>query len=295
MGRLDVFLTDNFRREYTRSYWSNMIEHGFVTVNEQLMKAGYRLRAGDTVRVRWPTVTGEYASKVEVIYENSDVMIINKPAGMLTHSKGDFNPEYTVSDYAIEHGAKDTASLRAGIVHRLDRQTSGVMVIARTSQAALYLQKQFAHRTVQKYYLAMVEGRMTEEEIEIDIPISRNPHNPKTFAPAKDGKQAVTRMQCIRSLPKYSLVLAMPHTGRTHQIRVHLQHIGHPIIGDSAYGSTHSLEGGRFMLHAFALMLSLPDTSEKQTFFASLPDDMTSYIDETQVKKLTEYILHQAS
>lgn len=274
--RLDLFLTKQFT-EYTRSYWTNMISHSYVSVNRRAVKPGYILRHKDKVHITWPSVTREFADKVVIIYESDNVLVIDKPAGMLVHSKGQFNPEFTVSDFALEHGAF-TGSDRPGVVHRLDRQTSGVMILAKNQASLTFLQKQFADRHVDKRYIAVVEGNVTDMALSIRVPLARNPKKPKTFRADPAGKTANTDFRVVKQLPDKTVVAAMPVTGRTHQIRVHLSHIGHPIVGDTQYGSKTELQGQRFLLHSTSLRLILPGKSRRQTFFAPIPADMTSYV-----------------
>jgi 23S rRNA pseudouridine1911/1915/1917 synthase len=204
-----------------------------------------------------------------ILYEDSDCVVINKPAGVLTHVQGEFSPEATVASFLKNRG-KDITGERAGIVHRLDRPTSGVIIGAKTLHALQWLQQQFARRDAKKTYIAVVQGHLKEPEAIIDMPIQRNPKAPATHRVGANGKSALTRYKVLQETEKYSLVELKPETGRTHQLRVHLSHIGHPIIGDPLYGK--GKYGDRLYLHAASLEITLPD-GETHTFTAPLPPE----------------------
>lgn len=294
--RLDLFLTEKFASKgYTRSYWLKMIKAGHVLVNNGVKKSGYALAQEDKIEIDWPDIDMTYAGKISVIYEDEEVAVLNKPAGVLTHSKGRFNPEYTVADFVAPKfaGSKPAAeNTRLGIIHRLDRQTSGVLITAKTNASSAFLTKQFATRDVQKFYLAVVEGLFQEESMSIDIPLMRDPQNPKAQKVDGQGKQAKTKLEVInnRKGENVAVVLLQPETGRTHQLRVHLAHIGHPIIGDTLYGSTTSVavSSQRFLLHAYALRVKLPSETEKATYVAPIPEDMSSYISDDELSSINK-------
>ena len=199
-----------------------------------------------------------------MLYENSDVVVIDKPAGVLTHSKGALNLEPTVASVIrAKLNDKNLTGNRAGIVHRLDRATSGIIICARNQKALDWLQKQFSTRRVRKTYLAVVEGILAPKEAIIDVPIGRNPKRPQTFKATTAGKPAQTQYKVLKTVKKggkdFSRVELEPITGRTHQIRVHLAYIGHPVTGDPVYG-----HGGQVMLlHARKLELTLPGGAKK--------------------------------
>jgi len=272
--------------QLTRSAASHLIEQGKVTVNGTVVtKAGYKLRLGDEVTVDYDPEVAESIPAIElpIIYEDDDCVVIDKPIGLLTHSKGLFNPEPSVASWLGTHLAKDPKNKlkdlekdvaigsphnpRAGVVHRLDRATSGVIILAKTPSALAWLQKQFAQRNVKKVYNAVIEGSLTPEEAIIDMPIERNPKKPQTFRVGANGKPAVTAYSMIERNDKYGLVELRPHTGRTHQLRVHLAHRGHPIVGDTFYGGKPA---ERLFLHALSLELTLPSRIRK-VFVSKLP------------------------
>ena len=290
--RLDLFLSQQFAEQgYTRSYWTNMIRGSFVHVNESDVKPGAKLTAGDEITIMWPEVDRSYADSVQILYDDDDVLVCNKPAGMLTHSKGAFNPEYSFADFIasfVDFPESDEPNTRAGVVHRLDRHTSGVLVAAKHPEALKTLQKQFESRTAHKTYVAVIEGRLNESVLRIDIPLDRDRKNPKRRAPSADGKEAITNVADLAQIDDVSLVALKPVTGRTHQLRVHLSHIGHPIFNDVLYGAREQDLGERFLLHAYSLEIVLPNGNQ-QTFVAPMPEDMSSYItDEDRLSQSIE-------
>ncbi|MCA9329939.1 RluA family pseudouridine synthase, partial [Candidatus Saccharibacteria bacterium] len=204
----------------------------------------------------------------------NDCLVVYKPEGVLTHSKGKFNPEATVSTFIrpFTEGMEDN---RGGIVHRLDRVTSGLLICAKNEPALKWLQEQFATRKAQKTYVALVEGVPSNAEAVIDMPIERNPKKPQTFRVGPNGKPATTRYKVLVANQKYSLLELKPTTGRTHQLRVHLAQLGHPIVGDQLYGAQPA---DRVFLHAKSLQLILPN-KKLMTFECDLPkifNDLTN-------------------
>lgn len=263
--------------EISRSSATKLINDGKVTVNKEVItKAGHKLKPDDAVHVDFDVKTlGEIPDiKLKVLYEDDDCVVIIKPVGLLTHSKGEFNPEATIETWLRSHTKQPIETPRGGIVHRLDRATSGVMICAKTPEALKWLQRQFAQRRTKKTYYAVVQGALKQPEAIIDMPIERNPKAPATFRVGTNGKSALTAYKVIDSNDKYSLLELKPETGRTHQLRVHLSHIGHPIVGDYMYtGQTY----GRLMLHAYALELTLPNR-QRLTFHAPIPKEFRKLV-----------------
>jgi 23S rRNA pseudouridine1911/1915/1917 synthase len=265
--------------ELSRASGSKLIEQGKVTVNgTPQTKAGYKLRPGDQVAVNFdlkqlediPTIS------LKVLYEDDDCVVVVKPIGLLTHSKGEFNPEATVESWLRARIKQPIETPRGGIVHRLDRATSGVMICAKTPEALRWLQRQFAQRKTKKTYYAVVSGHLKEPEAIIDMPIERNPKAPATFRVGAQGKHASTAYKVIEANEDYSLVELKPETGRTHQLRVHLSHLGHPIVGDYMYGGAPS---ERMMLHAYSLEIALPNPDHpKLTFHAPIPKEFKKMV-----------------
>jgi 23S rRNA pseudouridine1911/1915/1917 synthase len=259
--RLDQYVVRQ-HPEISRSFAVRLIEDGQVKVNgEPASKAGYKLRSKDKVVIKYDPVQATELPTIQlpVLYEDDDCVVINKPVGLLTHSKGVFNPEATVSSW-LSNRVKNMNGDRAGIVHRLDRATSGVMIVAKTAEALSWMQKQFSQRRVKKTYLAVVKGQLEQAEALIDLPIERNPRKPQTFRVGANGKSAQTFYKVLKSNNEVSLVELKPTTGRTHQLRVHLAHLNHPILGDTLYNGPAA---ERLYLHAQSLELTLPSKQRK--------------------------------
>lgn len=261
----------------SRAFAGKLIEQGKVTVNGTVAtKAGQKLRSSDKVRVDYDPAELEIIPDITlpVLYEDETCVVINKPVGVLTHSKGAFNPEATVATW-LRRRINGMSGERAGIVHRLDRATSGVMICAKTPEALSWLQKQFAQRKVKKHYMAIVSGQLPHMHAVIDMPIERNPKKPQTFRVGANGKPALTEYKVVRANEKLSELELAPQTGRTHQLRVHLSNLGHPILGDELYGGQPA---ERLFLHALSLEITLPNR-QRQTFTAPLPDDFRSIME----------------
>jgi len=270
-SRLDV-LVSGLYPEFTRSALELLFDKGMVKVNGGAQKASYKVRQSDNIEVDETYLKHDPpAIDLPVIYEDSDVIVIDKPAGILTHSKGALNLEATVASFIKPKITdKNLVGNRAGIVHRLDRGTSGIIVTAKNAEALHWLQKQFSQRNVKKTYRAIIEGDIEPAEAMINAPIGRNPRRPQAFKVLSTGKPSSTHYKLLKSFKKngrnYSELELMPQTGRTHQLRVHLAYIGHPIVGDSAYGN-----GGQpILLHAQKLELTLP-SRERKVFSSPLP------------------------
>lgn len=277
-GRADIFVAGQYPG-FSRSSLDNLFETGAVLINDSAAKPGHKLRVADKIMVDDSLLYQTPPSiKLPIIYEDSYVIVLNKPAGVLTHSKGALNLEATVASF-IKPKVTDQSlqGNRAGIVHRLDRGTSGVIITAKTAAAVKFLQKQFSSRRVKKVYLAVVKGDLEPKAAIIDAPIARNPNRPQTFSVQSTGKSAVTQYQTIKTIKKdgstYILVELKPQTGRTHQLRVHLAYIGHPIVGDPIYGH----DNGQILLHAKSLELKLPSGREI-VFEAALPHRFQEFI-----------------
>lgn len=273
--RLDQYVSNKLPA-ISRASVSKLIDKGVVKVNgEVALKGGYKLRPHDIVEIDYEATVQQPipAIKLPVIYEDADCVVIIKPTGVLSHSKGAFNPEGTVDSW-LRQRIVDISGERAGIVHRLDRATSGVMICAKTAEAASWLQKQFAQRKVKKTYVAVVQGSLTSEHAMIDMPIERNPKQPQTFRVGSNGKPAQTEYKVLKYNDKYSLLELKPTTGRTHQLRVHLSQLGHPIVGDSLY---EGAPAKRLYLHAKSLEITLPN-HERRTFEAPVPKEFKDLI-----------------
>ncbi len=261
--RLDVALLDRYPN-LSRSLIQKLIKHGYVTVNGIVAtKTGMMLKGSEHLEVDTSRMNEPLDELVlDVLYEDENCVVVNKPAGILTHSKGAFNPESTVASWlkTRKNYAFAMDEERGGIVHRLDRATSGVIICAKNKKTLGMLQKQFQLRTVKKLYVAKVSGVLNPDHAILDLPIERNPKKPQTFRVGINGKSAQTEYEVIKSNDKYSLVNLMPKTGRTHQLRVHLEYIRHPIIGDVLYGGG---KADRLYLHAKQLEITIPEGVRK--------------------------------
>lgn len=267
--RLDQYVAHSL--SVSRAFADKLIEQAKVSVNEQpQLKSGYKVRESDKVDIDYEAASEQKIPEIDlpILYEDRSCIVINKPAGVLSHSKGTFNPEATVATW-LSSRVKGLSGDRAGIVHRLDRATSGVMICAKTPEALVWLQKQFSDRKVEKTYLAVISGELDPVEAVVDMPIERNPKKPQTFRVGSGGKPAVTTYKQLSTNGKYSLVELTPKTGRTHQLRVHLSYLKHPILGDTLYGGEPA---DRLYLHAKTLRLALPSRQEK-TFEVNAPPE----------------------
>lgn len=272
--RLDQ-LTLGILTSLSRAYVQKLIDEQKVLVNNKLSKPGYRLRIGDKVHINFDLKELEQIESIDlpIIFEDQNVIVIDKPAGVISHARGRFWNEPSVASFVREK--TNQSGERAGIVHRLDRATSGVMVCAKNSETLTWLQRQFSQRLVKKTYMAIIKGSLSPEKAMIDMPIERNPKRPQTFRVGAQGRPATTAYEILKQSDKYSLLRLNPLTGRTHQLRVHLKQLGHPILGDTFYGGEAA---DRLYLHAISLDVLLPGNQLK-TFEAPMPTNFQKLMD----------------
>ena len=259
--RLDVATFEQYPR-YSRATIQKFIKNGQVAVNGDIVDKPNTL-IDENSNIELTVVEAEEGEKPPVIYEDDDVIVFNKPAGMLTVSKGEFNPEPTLEQFGE-------------IVHRLDRDTSGVIILAKNAKAKSFLQKQFQERKAHKTYYAVTVGHPKVNHAIINIPLTRNLKKPTTFMVANQGREAITEYRVIDQNEKYSLIELKPQTGRTHQLRIHLAHIGAPILGDPVY-NPKSPKADRMYLHASILEITVP-SGERLTFTANLPEEFRNVV-----------------
>ena len=253
--RLDVLMTEIYK-SYNRSTLQKFIEYGFVTVDGELVKKpNQKVERGVKLDLKIPTIMKNADLVPEKIYEDDRVLVLDKPAGLLSMAKGAYCPENTLEQYGL-------------LVHRLDRDTSGVVIMAKDPETQAFLKKQFQKRTAHKIYYAVVEGRPKLDEARIDLPLARNLKKPTIFLVDPKGKESETFYKVVKSNGEYSLVELRPTTGRTHQLRVHMKYLGHPILGDIVYGKKKD----RLYLHAKSLEITLPG-GERKVFEAKLPEE----------------------
>jgi 23S rRNA pseudouridine1911/1915/1917 synthase len=278
--RLDVALAKLSGQ--SRSFWQDRIKSGLVRMGGQEIKASYITEGGETLSIDEPmNQPVEMVPKaIPVIYKDEDIIVIDKPAGVVVHPT---RPGEASVVAAFRDEVTDIDEERPGIVHRLDKDTSGVMVLARNPAAKKMLQEQFAGREVAKTYLVLVQGTPRAAEAVVKLPIGRSSSRPTSRTVKKEGKEATTRYKLIERFSGYSLIEAHPETGRTHQIRVHFRHIGHPVAGDVVYGDRRRPRGlGRQFLHATSLTFKMPSGVQK-TFTSPIPPDLQAFLD--QLKK----------
>ena len=275
--RLDKYLTQVLP-QFSRAYLQKLIVQGYILVNKQRAKANQRLSNVDRITVELPPLSLYPLAEpipLTIIYEDEDILVIDKPAGLTVHPAPG-HPSHTLVNAILAHCpdlAMSNELTRPGIVHRLDKDTSGLIVIAKNDSAREYLAAQFKSRTVTKGYFVLVKGRLSPDQGIIEAPIGRDPHSRRRMAIVETGKEATTRYQVRKYLDNYTLVEITPLTGRTHQIRVHLSAIGYPVVGDSLYG-TKSVHLNRQFIHAYRLGFCLPSTKQYQEFIAPLPVDL---------------------
>ena len=297
--RLDIYLSRNCLG-FTRSRVQRLLEEKLVTINDIYPASSHKIRGGDRIRVLIPPPRSQAAQPedihLEILYEDDDLIVISKPPGLVVHpapghasgtlvngllfhfqSQGD---EQKKGEPEEEEEAE--RPLRAGLVHRLDQDTSGVMVVGKSETVVLDLMNQFKDRSVSKKYLALVKGILPKKRGEINAPIGRSTHDRKKFAVRQDGKPSLTRYRVLETYHEnYSLLEVTLLTGRTHQIRVHFRYLGFPLLGDAVYGSkgTENKNFPRQMLHAWKLSFQHPSSNSKMEFEAPLPPDFVSALE----------------
>ncbi len=272
--RLDLILVEQ-HPEYNRSTLQNFIKSGYVSVDGRAVTKPnaeivyYDQEASKNPEIILVVPNRQTPPNLDKIYEDDNVLVINKPAGLLSMAKGEFTTEPTLEDYGL-------------LVHRLDRDTSGVVILAKNPAIQSDLRRQFQERNTHKTYFAIVEGRPKLDAAKIDLPITRNMKHPTTFMIDANGKPSQTYYQVVEILEKngqtYSLVELHPLTGRTHQLRVHLKYLGHPILGDPVYGKHDTGGAKRLLLHASSLEITLPG-GNRTVFTAPLPTDFNDFLD----------------
>lgn len=280
--RLDVFLADRCSG-LSRSRLRRLIVEGHATVDGLAVRPSARLRAGQQVSLMVhepvPDLLIPQPIPLDVVYEDRDLLVVDKPAGLAVHPAPG-HPDNTLANAVLARYpdlAEVGGHLRTGIVHRLDMDTSGLLVLARNEMAHSHLSRQFKERRVTKIYLALVHGHVEPTEAVIEAPIGRHPRHRKRMAIVSTGRSATTRYRVIAYVREFTLIEARPTTGRTHQVRVHLASVGYPLAGDSTYGKPHPLLHRHF-LHAHLLGFSHPSSGERVEFKSELPVDLRSFL-----------------
>jgi len=279
-SRADIFLTNRLNN-YSRSAAQRLLKNGCVLANDKIIKPNYIMRGDETVRVYLPAPVPAAAAAEDlplcVVYEDADIIVVNKPQGMVTHpAAGNYSGTLV---NALMHHCGDSLSgingeLRPGIVHRIDKDTSGLIVAAKNDMAHRSLSAQLQARSMSRTYNALVCGRIIPDAGVVDKPVGRHPRDRKKMAiNVSNGRPAVTYFNVLERFTKHTLIEARLHTGRTHQIRVHMASVGHPVYGDRAYGNApfpENIKGQ--LLHAARLNFFHPKTGEPASFSAPLPD-----------------------
>ena len=284
--RLDAYIS-SINEELTRTAAQRLIEQGNVFVNGKIQKVSYKVSVGDVIIIEEvkPQEIELKAQEIpiEIIYEDNDIIVVNKPKGMVVHPANG-NPDGTLVN-AIMAICKDSLSgiggeIRPGIVHRLDKDTSGLLIVAKNDKAHVNMSEQIKNHEVTKTYIALVRGAVKENEATIDMPIGRSNSDRKKMAVNKNGRNAVTHIKVLERYNNYTLLEVNIETGRTHQIRVHLSHIGYPIIGDSTYSNGKNEFGiSGQCLHAKCLEFKHPITNKEMKLEAPLPEYLKEIIE----------------
>lgn len=290
--RIDAYLSEKLE-DTSRVAIQRLVTNGKVLVNGKTVKASYKVQAGDKIEVE-EEVPVEISLKaqnipLDIIYEDKDIIVVNKPKGMVVHPANG-NPDGTLVN-AIMAICKDSLSgiggeIRPGIVHRLDKDTSGIIIIAKNDKAHINLSEQIKEHTVKKTYIALVRGLVKENEATINMPIGRSEKDRKKMAVTKKGKEAITHFKVLERYDKYTLLQVNIETGRTHQIRVHLSQIGYPVVGDEVYSNGKNEWNVKGQcLHAKSLEFIHPVTGEKMYLEAELPQYFKNILEDLEGRK----------
>lgn len=276
--RLDLYLVQEMEC-YSRSFFQNLIKEGSVTINGKPIKPNYKVSSGDEVEIRLPVPTEMTLEpeniELDIVYQDDDIVVVNKPQGMVVHpAPGNYTGTLVNALlYHVKTLSGINEDTRPGIVHRIDKDTSGLLVVAKNDRSHVELAKQLKEKKVLRQYYALVINNINSDNGTVDAPIGRHPVNRKKMAVVSSGRNAVTHYKVIERFGQYTLIEAQLETGRTHQIRVHMAHIGHPVVGDPVYGPAKqkfTLNGQT--LHARRLGLVHPSTGQYMEFQAPIPE-----------------------
>ena len=301
-SRLDTYLASQIQT-WSRARLQRLIENEDVIVNGRSAKASYRLRKGDEIEVELVASPAEIFEPqkipLDIVHEDEDLIVVNKPAGLVVHPAAGIHSGTLANALAFhfQNLPASAGSIRPGIVHRLDRDTSGLLVVAKTEEALENLSEQFRDRTVFKSYIALVHGRVDNSSGRIDQPLARDPGNRTRMAVVRGGRSAITLYKVRKHYHRFTLLDVELKTGRTHQIRVHLTWLHHPVVGDETYGGgrDNNIQDarlrsmvrnlGRHFLHAERLAITHPKTGARLEFHAPLPDELSRLL--TQLESET--------
>lgn len=290
--RLDSYIAKKYNN-LSRTMIQKLINDGEILVNGTKKKMSYKVNINDKIDINIPeakeTDLKPQNIPIEVIYEDNDIIVVNKPKGLVVHPANG-NPDGTLVN-AIMVICKDSLSgiggeVRPGIIHRLDKDTSGILIVAKNDKAHIALSNQIKNRETKKIYIALVKGVVNENEATINMSIGRSTKDRKKMAVRKDGKEAITHFKVLKRYPKYTLLEIKIDTGRTHQIRVHMAEIGHPIVGDTVYSkgkNDFGVEGQ--MLHAKSIEFTHPSTGKKMYLEADLPEYFKNILEGEEIER----------
>ncbi|TNF06539.1 MAG: RluA family pseudouridine synthase [Bacillota bacterium] len=283
--RLDIFLLEHYFKDKSRSYVQQLIKDEHIQVNNEKIKTGYLLKAQDDITIK--EVEPEKLNiqpvdlQLDIIYEDEDLLVINKPQGLVVHPASSYKEPTLV--HGLLHQVDELSSIngviRPGIVHRIDKDTSGLLVVAKNDETHRKLSEDLSKHEIERVYLAITYGVITENEGTINAPIARHPKNRLKMAVLPDGKAAVTHFKVLERYEKNTLIECRLETGRTHQIRVHMQFIHHPILGDPIYGPKEVIGDEGQFLHAKELSFYHPIKKEHMTFHAPMPESFQKMIE----------------
>ncbi|MFW5961611.1 MAG: RluA family pseudouridine synthase [bacterium] len=276
--RIDKFLASELD-DLSRSFIQKLIKAGKITVNDKKVDKSYKISGDDFLKIEIEEKESEVRAvemNLDIVYEDQDIIVINKNADRVVHPAPGHQNDTIVNALLahVDNLSAINGVKRPGIVHRLDKDTSGLLIAAKNDNSHKELARQFKERDVEKYYYALIEGNLAYEKGKIDAPIGRDPNNRKKMAVRKhQSRSAVSRFKIIEEFKNHTLVEIKIETGRTHQIRVHFSYLGHPVVGDKKYGSKNSLGAERQLLHAKRLIVTHPVLGEKMEFEAELKSD----------------------
>ncbi len=281
--RLDNYMSEYIYKDKSRSFSQNLIKKGLVLVNNQHVKTGYMLRNGDTISIEEHEPVGLDLAPVDlnldIVYEDEDLAVINKPQGLVVHPASSYKDTTLVHGllYQMEQLSDINGVIRPGIVHRIDKDTSGLLVVAKNDKSHQVLSNMLKGHQIRRTYIAIVYGSFNESKAKIDAPIGRNPKNRLKMAVVADGRPAVTHFEVLKQFDKYAIIKCELETGRTHQIRVHLAYINHPILGDPIYGPKKVYGHTGQFLHAYQLEFDHPIKKEHMTFKVDMPNEFYEF------------------
>lgn len=281
--RIDLYLTEN--TDLTRSHIKKLCDDGLVLLNDQQVKANKNIKDGDIILLTLPeTVNLDLVPEnipLDIVYQDDSLAVINKPQGLVVHAGNGTNGSTLVNAllYHLDNLSGINGVIRPGIVHRLDKNTSGLLVVAKNDNAHLRLSKQLEDKTCRRIYVALLEGKLKNDKGVVDTFIDRNPKDRKKMAVSNSGRRAITEYEVIKRFENYTLCRFSLKTGRTHQIRVHAKHLGHPVVGDVEYGyKNQKFKLNGQLLHAERLEFTHPVTGERVSFSAPIPDYFTKIL-----------------